>query len=557
MSANTWDDIINQNQEIDGRPANMAYYEYAYNNLMLKIWKNTEFKADIPELSYQKAMNVFGQTGQLAEKSRRNLAYNYLKCSNFSVKNAADIINSMYPTLPTSNAFVARVIRNIANVFINKPLREFPEGTESKLMQKILLEAKYETTMLNGYRKAKLGGECLFRPRIRREKLSYQLLTAESYRLKKDEHGNIMEYWRPFWEMVVDPATNAKTSKLRFEVWTLKDFTVRDGEKEDLPPVEFTRTTGFLNLDTSNFEDQTEKFTSYPNPYRDFKGNPIIPIAILNFSQNDDDGTEGTKDNFELTKAQLESNLMDFLTKENYIYNSVGIWKMVNIPLEKEGIPWGNSRGIHMEDIEAETEGGLAFPDIEHISAEGVYDQLVDTNKTILDQRMRDAGLPESLVSQNPGLAASGAAMRMDWKELFETRKEDYDCLKAFENELINLTALFLNVDPSSKHQSKFKQEFVISIDYVEQVSDEWADKRDRLEHLRSNGLITVKEYTEQMAAIDTLTSDEQAIEYTNNNLQQFEKVKNGRRTDQPGTEPTITEPSSSEPSGSEGQESD
>jgi len=523
-AGSTWDDVINKRtHDPDGR-VNSSYYEFAYKDSLFATWQYTPFKLDIAEMSYQKAMAVFGQTGQTAEEARRELLYQYLKYSNFSSTKQDDVIKSMFPTLPTSNSFVNRIIKNIANIYINMPLRSY-EGNGTELLEETLTEASYNSTMLNTYRKAKLNGECLVRPRIRRGKLTYQILTPESYRVTKDEHGNILEYWRPYYEYVVS-LSGVSESKLRFEVWTLEEFKILDGEDEHLKPIKFTQKTQRIDTTTNGIIETENEYTSFPNPYKDYKGNPIIPIAILNFSQNDDDGTEESKDNYELVKTQLESNLMDFITKENYIYNSIGFWVMMNIDMENSNIPIGNSRGIVMQGVQEPVEGGNAMPSIEHVTADGVYNELIEANKTVLTQRMRDAGLPESMVSQNPGIAASGAAMQIDWRELIETRKEDYGVLKRFENELINLTAMFLNFDSASTLKGKFKSEIIVTIDYVEQSFNDWAEKKESNDYKRRNGLITVKEYVEQMAGVDTILDDDEAIEYMNNNINKFEGVK-------------------------------
>lgn len=160
---------------------------------------------------------------------------------------------------------------------------------------------------------------------------------------------------------------------------------------------------------------------------------------------------------------------------------------------------------------------------------------------------MKLLGLPTSLAENNPGLAASGEALKQDWRELYEARLIDMAELKQWDRDLIRLTATVLNTDIASEWRGKFKGEYNISIDYGElQEFEAWADKSARLDKQKNDGTITVLSWYKAYTQDDSIATDEEAIQIIKDNLEMFNQL-GGKNviTGSDQQEPTVIDSSS------------
>ena len=77
------------------------------------------------------------------------------------------------------------------------------------------------------------------------------------------------------------------------------------------------------------------------------------------------------------------------------------------------------------------------------------------------------------------------------------------------------------------KENEGFKDlSFLQAVDYIEDNFTEPADKREKLDFDRTHGLISPKNYVQQMTGNETVKDDAEAIEFINENLDLFTQIK-------------------------------
>jgi hypothetical protein len=229
-----------------------------------------------------------------------------------------------------------------------------------------------------------------------------------------------------------------------------------------------------------------------------------IPFIITKFEE-DPDVYGGLK--YELVKSQLVSNMIDLLRDENLIYSGFGVWVIKNFGLTDDEIALSPGRIYPIDTKFDDPE-----PSLEHVSANPGYNEIQLAKDLVIKNIMRNMGLPNGMLQDNPGLQ-SGVAMLIDRKELEEARVDDIEALQIFEKEIINM---ILTVSNSERLTS---YELVdVETDFVETSAMLEPDKEFELQTSYFNaGLITPSQYIVRTTGREFKT-DEEAIEFINKN---------------------------------------
>jgi hypothetical protein len=404
--------------------------------------------------------------------------------------------------------------------------------TDDKLLtifNDIIQDASVNYKLLNAHRRAKFIGEVALHPRIRRGQLQLQILTPDKYQAVYDSYGNMLEIYIPFYETINKPGTDEMDTVLRYEYWNNKIYQVLD---ENGDYVKFTHTIQKYNPDTLDFTTtQQLELTELRHGYG------RIPYEILSFDSNDNDNTGGSDDLYELLKAQLVCNCMDYMAFENVSYSAVAMWVITNFNQGKN-ITIAPGAAFVMDGVKEPAEGELSTPMIDSVSQTTYFDAINELKRAFQLQTMKDLGLPNSLVLDNPGLA-SGEAMKVDYRELENIRKEDVELLKPFEKRLLNLILTVASKDVASPYYGKIQTNYDFTIDYKELINQE--KTKEEIETLIQKKDLFVLSPLELLSALnknDNIKTDDEAIEIMLKNKEMFTKlgVVNGENG-QPGAD--------------------
>jgi hypothetical protein len=302
---------------------------------------------------------------------------------------------------------------------------------------------------------------------------------ADNYRYKTDELGNINEFW-------VSYTVNRETKKIvnnnsdikadyenRYQVWTDNEFKILDENYNIIPQEE--------NPDNIN-------------PYG------FIPFEILRLG-NPTDYHENEYNYWNLAELQLLANQLDFITDENLIYGTIGVWLGINID-GGETVKLGSGRIYKAKHLDND----IMPPTLEHITAQAQYMDLRQAKDSIVREKLKNFGLPSSVIYDNNQL--SGIAMKIDRMELEEIRAKDESILKAFEKRLHKKT-----IDVCSTDGINYNDEFNIS--YVNQDITDPREDFQYNEMLYNKGFISLSEFGRRSGMSG---SDEQIKETILNN---------------------------------------
>jgi hypothetical protein len=511
-------------------------YADAFSYDIRKNWQNLEImnlNNNVYDMSYNMSLAVFLRDGREAVEARQRLLFSFLKASGFAATKPTDGINRHYSSLPSDNSYIKRAVKNLCTNYMNPPDREIlnsstlePIGDEfvNDLINSLFSESSLDYALLKAHQKAKFTGEAAVHPRIRRGAVQLQILTPDQYQVVKDDYGEILEYYKPFHQVIPNPVNATVQSALRFDYWDRDVYRLLD---ENGIPVPFLHEITHFDSETGTYsvKEQVELLELE-------HGYGRIPIEILSFDINDGDGTEGREDLYELLKAQLAANMLDYLARENVTYSAIALWVFINFGLGRENLPI--SPGTALISNNVQQDGSLMPPQTQTVSQETYYESIHSLKEKIMIQAMKNLGLPNSLVLDNPGLA-SGEAMKVDYRELENIRKEDTALLKPFEKRLLKLIIRIANTDPASPYMGLFSGNYEFSIDYKELFNKETTKEEiEILNEKKRLGIISPLEYLRALKADDTISTDEQAIAEINRNLELFKQT--GDNNDKAGT---------------------
>ena len=475
------------------------YYEKAFNSDFMAIWGKTKFLNEVPLLSFYRAITCFLHNNDLGIEDRKKLVYSYLSAW-FATEKDTDQLNKVMQNIPTENEVVKRVVENVCNLYKEAPSREFADlnGKQKEYVNEILTQSNYNSAIDQAFQLMWLAGECLMRPRQRNGKWWWEVLPPDMYRLVTDVDGTIQEVWIPFMKEI-QVAGVPKDYNIWFHFWTPEIYQQLD---HNLQPVEF--------------EYNSKNVTVVEHKYVDENGKPSVPWVRLQSSENDDVYGGGQ---WELIRAQLQINLINYLIEENLIYGTVGFWLAKNLVdyVKNETLTLSPSKIIHItnqsiDDVES---------DIEHKSAQAMFLELIEAKQRLAEITLRNYSLPFSAISSNPSFP-SGVAMLVDRWELMEKRTKFINLMQNYENQLLKSLVMVNNAEISTKKLPFFK----VSIDYADFDIPYDVDKEIEIYKMKAElGLITPTTFVRKLSGNDFIQTDKDAIEFVKQNREKFNEL--------------------------------
>lgn len=460
-------------------------YVSAYGGEQYAVWGSIdEFNNQIDETCYYRALSSFIRNNSLGEDDRRKLLYSYMSCSGYAIDEADDPLNKMYPALSTNNMYLTRALNNLCVLYLDEPERIFEEIQENKEIQirDLLRNSKYNKFMLNLHRAFKLCGEVIARPLLIDNQLVHRFYTPDLYRYIYDELDRPLQLWIPFHQKI----EGYKQPQVRFHVWDKDLYRRADARGRFI-----------------KFTYQNKEVFEYPHKYGRI---PFVRLSVNELS----DYIGGSL--WELAKAQLFCNKIDFSIDENVTYNGFSMFLFVNMDIRNNRTKIGPGRALIQEKVMV-GEGLEAAPYAETISPSPQYNEIDDLKQKYIRQTLKSLGLPTSVIddqTQN----ISGAAIREDRRELENMRKEDIVEFNKFENEYINLMLQVMNTDLNAGFLP-----VKVNIDYQEQaVFTETKDEFALDYELYTKGLYKPMDFVKKWSGNDLITTDEEAIEFINMN---------------------------------------
>lgn len=470
----------------------------AFSASFTAIWGMTPLSDEVNNLAYFRAMTCFLGTEETDIADRRKLVYSYLQ-NDFGSSEQTDTINQLYNILPVEES-VTRVLRNLCTLYNEAPQRKF----DSDKINEVYDESGINSALLQAHRMAKFCNSALVMPSVRDGEIELDIYPPDLFRVITDskDYKKILELWIPI--STVDSNGDITYS---FKIWTDEWYR------------------------TANIDGRI--LTEEPNRYG------RIPAAVLQFNQSRTNYYGGGL--WELVLATLDDNKLCFLVNNDVVYSSFSIWVATNFDA-KTDLRLAPNKLLRITGAK-QGEGESVPAQIESINGQGSFAQIEELRDSRQRRALRKLGLPESLVSSNPGLAASGVSMQVDRLELSERRKEDIAVMSKFERDFYPILAAVVNKDLGSG----LPETSTVGIDYVEQ--SEYIDpaiKAETIESQFQKGVIGAKDYLANFTKNELITNDEQAIEYMAKNLTLLQKLK--PTTEQPNGENNQAQSSGSSP---------
>jgi len=454
------------------KPYKATDYVNAFRNVFTAIWGNTKFSNEVENLSYFRAATCFLGTEEDDISDRRRLVYEYLS-NDFSTELSTDTIVDLYNILPVEQS-LTRILRNLCTLYKQSPVREFSSDKSTEWYE----NAEVDAALRQAHVIAKLCNMAVVMPVVRDGNIEIDVLPPDLFRVATapKDFKKVTELWVPFSEI------NERGDEVRkFKVWTDTEYIVCDADGNPI--------------------------TREPNIYG------RIPALFLQFNKSRTDFYGGVM--WELLLATLDDNKLKFLADNDVVYSAFSVWIATNFG--KYNVKIAPNRLIKVDGAINPDAGQLAPPTLENISGNASFLNIEELRDIRYKRALRKEGLPESLISSNPNLAASGVAMEMDRAELVELRLSDELIMRRFEREFYKLFCLVANANLGAG----LPTDGVLSVNYVDlpKPHDETKAGEENEKNFRA-GYIGAKAFLQTIIDADNIKDDKEAIQYINSNLE-------------------------------------
>lgn len=478
-------------------------YQSAFALSFSVVWGSTIFANEVSNLAYFRALTCFYGSTQDDLSYRRKLMYAYLR-NDFGSDSQDDTINQLYNVIPVQSS-LKRVLRNLCGLYSQAPNRKF--GVVNPAIAEAYKKSNINSSFKYAHKLGRLCNTVLVMPTVRDFKIEIDVLPPDLFRVDTDpkDFKKITALWIP-----ISTIDKAGSPVYTFKVWTKETYQTLDLEGREI--------------------------TSEVNPYG------VIPGCILQFENDSTDFYGGG--NYDLLDAIIDDNKSKFLANNDLVYTSFSVWIATNLGTEITKIAPNRVMKVNKVSNDVSQDSP---PSLENVSGNGVFPNIELTRTDRNKEALRNQGIPESLVSANPGLAPSGAALKADRQELMEIRVEDTDVFSRFENEFYPVFAKVVNHGLSLGLPGQCS----VSVDYIE--PQEYIDPKDALADKQAQfdaGIIGAKDYLNYFVTNENITTDEQAIEFMSKNLSLRERLKNNGQSISNNTESQTEGSSGSQSSG-------
>lgn len=461
-------------------PQYQEYYADAFRSEMQVVWQGTKFdsRAEIEQMCQFRALACSFKRSVLNVRRSRRLLYHYL--TEFKVDQETDIINLMYKQLPVQS-FVGKYLHNVCTNYKYPPRRQFGEkGAQNDDFKEIYDDARINGRFRYAHALARLMNVVAVRPVIRKDKLAVDILTPDLFRVETDPDDvhTATAIWYPI----------TKGTDLLLIRWT--DDVIETYQPGKSRPI-----------DTED------------NPYGE------IPFCFLRLQEEEDFYGGGDND---LLEARMEANAMRFYANLSNKYESNGILLLTNTDIEDPSkVSIGPGTVLVKNGITNEAESELD-PKGEFVSPAGQYTETDQLRRDRLTELLRLKGLPNSSLTDNPGLPLSGAARIAERMELTDIREEDGDALSLMEACFKQKMAIVWNTDMGGN----LPVDEVISVVYQkERVILEPKDEYTMDMTLVSDFVTPVTEFVNKYSSVESEMTDDEVVDYVTKNRDLYDKT--------------------------------
>lgn len=453
------------------------FYDRAFKNDYLSLWIRSPYvlsNQDYHEMSYARANKVFIASDPESITDRKKLLVEFARPMLSSMSNTD--WTSIFPVLPITSS-VTKIQNQRCTLYADAPQRQFGENDD--LMSKIYSNSDFELMMPEIYMMAKSTGSVLINPIFRDGKLHLNYLTSDMYRVEVDEANplKIKKVIYPF-------QPNINEDKYGFYIWT---------------------------DDSIEIWSNNSRLEYIDNPYGE------IPFVFLHLGHRDLSVSKLSFGNIELVHNQLERNLIEFLSRNNLIYQGLPTTLVENVGEGFHSIIPGQV--VVSEVTNQDSPGAI----VEYVAPSAVYEELNSYSLKLFNQELDRYEIPQFNEEKLSGL--SGISRAMLRQNLIQERKKDLVKLTKCEKELAELIYLKYCIDSNTIYKENYIQ---FQINFVEeQTFNDPIAERAEDEKLMQEGMISPLTYYRKWSEVDSNCTEDELLEQLKNNFELLDKIKN------------------------------
>lgn len=482
--------LIEPSREKAGSPPRTEYYSDAFRSEISYVWGNTQFAPQITSMCLFRALATCVKRGQKHVAASRRLLSHYL--SEYKAGKARDYINTMYKQLPVSTDIVRKYISNTCTLYKWAPTRTFGKnGSEDEIFQPVYEEYKVNRVLRRLHRVGRVVNTPAIRPIVRGQMLEFEILTPDNYRVElKGGSGRQVE---AIWYPVSLPQPDGSCKLVLRRMTATK---IEDRDKDDPKKI----------------------IASVDNEWGE------IHFAFLHLEEDDDFYGGGENDLLEL---RMEGNGQRLAANTSVKYDGHSIMIATNIldepddEDEDEEVSLPPGAVISRQGV-TQGEDMPVPPSVQFVGGSAQYGEIDDLRRKRQHEGLRNKGIPEYSLDENPGLPPSGAAMEVANRELDDVKEEDSEALVMVERDLKRKIALAINEAPVIVGEALvtgLPVNKILSVEYardrvVLEPIDEWDLDKEKLD----KDVISVVDFVEEHGRYGRRPSDEEAITYIRQN---------------------------------------
>lgn len=453
------------------------YFTDAFRAEMQTVWYGTPYMAvnELENLCHFRALACCYKRSTINVKRSRRLLFQYL--SEFQKKHDTDLINVLYKQLPVAS-FAHKYLSNICTNYKYLPRRRFGENGSQDEEFKPHYERHINKAFREAHQLARLMNIVAVRPIVWNGELAVRLLTPDHFRVETSAEDGMTPV--AIWY----PVTNDE-GICQIKRWTADVIETLEGGK-------------VVGTDD--------------NPYGE------LPYTFLRLTEGEDFYGGGDHD---ILEQRMEANAMRFHANLSSKYDTRSIMLLINTGIDATKQALGPGAVITKDNVSADPTGEVE-PRGEFFSPNGQYEQIDTLRRERRNELLRDRGIPNSSLTDQPGVSLSGASRIAERIELNDAREEDSDALAIMEAEFKRLAAVVLNKDLGLK----LTVDNVISVSFQhEPVILEPKDEFTLEMTLVENFINPLTDLVNKFSNVENEMSDDDVRVYMNKNKALYEEI--------------------------------
>lgn len=483
------------------KQASVPYYVNALSPELSELWSGHvvyDTPQHISEMCGHRMVSSFLADGFTELENRRRLLYALLD-GPFATDRTDDILNILSGTLPV-DTFLPKVVAARATLYNDPVSRTWDEATTHAILDALYRDNAFDGRLQEAYRTAIAHSGCIVgayvgtRGRVQIEILTPDLARYETAAQFPDQLVSLTKPLLRFTDEDGMPLAQGE-SVVVFQRWTSDTIFYEDGAGEPAP----------YPLGPPD-EDGPTFIVEQPNPYG------RIPYTVMRLVEPNSMATFGGGLAW-VAEACLNANRLRFLADTSSMYESFGHIVAINLGLSSGDARIGFGRITALDGVESGAETGKAEPAMAVVTQAGQYTSIAEYRTAYIEDVLRTAGLPESMISQQGGTPPSGISRHIERLGLLDLRRSDALNLRWFEQELSDLVIAVYNTDVARERGLPEIVPATLSVTFPdEQLILEPDRQLDVTERKFSAGLLTPAQYVRELTGTDM--SDEDAVAY-------------------------------------------